>query len=234
MQLDSDDLVSFYDSPLGQVARRLVMRRIRLMWPEVRDMRVLGFGFAIPYLKPFVGEAERVVALMPDQQGAVAWPDEGRTLSALGEEVAFPFPDSMFDRILVVHGLEGTEATRPLMRQIWRVLAPEGRLLLVAPNRTSLWAQIERSPFASGGPFLRAQLDVLLRKSLFRPERWDNALFLPPLKSRRLIRTGEGWEKFGRRLWPGLAGVHLVEASKSLSAVVPVKAVKATSGLARA
>lgn len=234
MQLDSEDLVSFYDSHLGQVARRLVMRRIRLMWPEVRDMRVLGFGFATPYLRPFIGEAERVVALMPAQQGAILWPEEDRGLTALGEEAFLPFPDSMFDRILMVHGLEGTEAARPLMRQIWRVMAPEGRLLLIAPNRASLWTQIERSPFANGGPFLRSQLDILLRKSLFRPERWDNALFLPPLKSRRLIRTGEGWEKFGRRLWPGLAGVHLVEASKSLAAVVPVKALKTQSGLARA
>jgi SAM-dependent methyltransferase len=234
MQLDSEDLVSFYDSSLGQVARRLVMRRIRLIWPEVRDMRVLGFGFATPYLRPFVGEAERVVALMPAQQGAIPWPEEDRGLTALGEEAALPFPDSMFDRILMVHGLEGTEAARPLMRQIWRVMAPEGRLLLIAPNRASLWTQIERSPFANGGPFLRSQLDILLRKSLFRPERWDNALFLPPLKSRRLIRTGEGWEKFGRRLWPGLAGVHLVEASKSLAAVVPVKAAKANQGFVRA
>jgi SAM-dependent methyltransferase len=233
MQLDADDLVSFYDSSLGQVARRLVMRRIRLMWPEVRDMRVLGFGFATPYLSPFLGEAERVVALMPAQQGSIAWP-ENRPLTAVGEEGALPFPDSMFDRILMVHGLEGTEAARPLMRQIWRVMAPEGRLLLIAPNRASLWTQIERSPFANGGPFLRAQLDILLRKSLFRPERWDNALFLPPLKSRRLIRTGEGWEKFGRRLWPGLAGVHLVEASKSLAAVMPIPAAKPSKGFVRA
>ncbi|HSZ10883.1 MAG TPA: methyltransferase domain-containing protein [Rhizomicrobium sp.] len=234
MQLDAEDLAEFYGTPLGQVARRLIMRRIRLIWPDLRDMRVLGFGFATPYLRPFIGEAERAVALMPAQQGVIAWPEEGRALTALGEEEAFPFPDSMFDRILMVHGIEGTEAARPLMRQIWRVMAPEGRLLLIAPNRASLWAQIDRSPFANGGPFLRAQLDVLLRKSLFKPERWDNALYMPPLKSRRLIGTGEGWEKFGRRLWPGLAGVHLVEASKSLAAVVPIKAVKAQSGLARA
>jgi hypothetical protein len=47
-------------------------------------------------------------------------------------------------------------------------------------------------------------------------ERWDSALMMPPLTSRRLIRSGKGWERIGRRLWPRLAGVHIVEASKML------------------
>jgi hypothetical protein len=50
---------------------------------------------------------------------------------------------------------------------LWRVLAPEGKLLLVAPNRTSLWAQVERSPFAHGRPYSRSQLDRLLRDAMF-------------------------------------------------------------------
>ena len=108
----------------------------------------------------------------------------------------------MFDRILVIHGLEGADAVRPVMRQLWRVLAPEGRMLIVAPNRTSLWSQIERSPFAHGRPFHRGELDRLLRASMFEPVRWDSALYGPPLNGRRIVRTGTGWEKIGRNLWP--------------------------------
>ncbi len=84
---------------------------------------MLGYGFAIPYLRAFQIEAERTVSFMPAQQGVVVWP-ESRPLSVLGEEDALPFPDAMYDRILVVHGLEGADAVRPLMRQLWRVLAP--------------------------------------------------------------------------------------------------------------
>jgi SAM-dependent methyltransferase len=132
-----------------------------------------------------------------------------------------PFPDAFFDRIVMVHGLETAEAIRPVMRQIWRVLAPHGRLLLVAPNRASLWAQVERSPFAHGRPFNKRQLDRLLRESMFVPEQWDTALYFPPARVRRLIRSGFGWERAGRRLWPRLAGVHIVDATKSLYALVP-------------
>ena len=221
MQLDARELAEFYETPMGQVARRMILRRVRMLWPSVLGQRLLGYGFATPYLKPFQSETERVVAAMPAQQGIVVWP-EGKRLAVLCEEDALPFPDAMFDRILVVHGLEGADALRPLMRQLWRVLAPEGRILVVAPNRTSLWAQIERSPFAHGRPFHRGELDRILRGAMFEPVRWDCTLHHPPLNGRRLIRTGATWENVGRRVWPALGGVHLVEATKSLYAPVPI------------
>lgn len=220
MPVDAQDLESFYDEPIGQVARRLIGRRLRLAWPDLRGQRLLGYGFATPYLRPLLGEAERVVAFVPAEQDLTAWP-AGNALVALGEEDSLPFPDAFFDRVVIVHGLETAEATRPLMRQIWRVLAPQGRLLLVVPNRASLWAQVERSPFAHGRPFNRGQLDRLLRQAMFVPERWDAALYFPPSRMRRLVRNGAGWERVGRRLWPHLAGVHIVEATKSLYALVP-------------
>lgn len=219
MQLDATDLAAFYETPIGLAARRAILRRVKLIWPEVRDRRVLGFGFAVPYLRPWLAEAERVIAFMPAQQGVLVWPP-GRNLSALGDETALPFPDAFFDRVLLVHGLEGAESARPLLRQLWRSMAPEGRILIVAPNRASLWAQLVHSPFALGRPYHRFELADLLKSAMFEPQRWDKALTAPPLRSRRLIGTGKSWESVGRRVWPALAGVHLVEASKSL--IVPL------------
>ena len=234
MHLDAGNLAEFYETPMGHAARRQIMRRLRLLWPDTRSQRVLGYGFAAPYLGPFLAEAERAVALMPAQQGVVAWPSE-KVLSALGEEDALPFPDAMFDRIVMIHALEAADAARPLMRQIWRVLAPAGRLVIIAPNRSSFWAQIEASPFAQGRPFSRSQLGRVLKESMFVPERWDCALLFLPFRSRRLVRGGGAWESVGRRLWPGLAGVHLVEASKTLyGAPQPVPAAKHKRALAPA
>lgn len=227
MQLDAGDLADFYEAPLGLLTRRIIAHQLRTVWPQSKDARVLGYGFAVPYLRQFQGEAERVVALMPAHQGVVAWPGN-RPLTTLAEEDALPFPDAFFDRILVIHGLEGADATRPFLRQLWRVLAPEGRLLLVAPNRASLWAQLERSPFAIGRPFSRGELDALLRSALFEPLKWDRALYVPPFRSRRLVRTGNGWERLLRRLFPALSGVHLVEAGKSLYGGAPERIVKTT------
>ncbi|HEY3777410.1 MAG TPA: methyltransferase domain-containing protein [Rhizomicrobium sp.] len=221
MQPGSKDPQSFYEEPIGQVTRRTIFRRVRLAWPNVRGLRVLGYGYALPYMRPFAGEAERAAALVPAQHDISA--TDLRSV-ARGDEDAWPFVDSLFDRILVVHGLECAESVRPLLRQIWRVLAPQGRLICVVPNRASLWAQVERTPFAHGRPFSRSQLEKLMRDSMFVPERWDSALFFPPVPSRRLVRSGVAWERVGRTAWPRLAGVHIVEATKSLYAMaVPGK-----------
>lgn len=223
MQPGSRDPQSFYEEPIGQVTRRTIFRRVRMAWPDVRGQRLLGYGYALPYLRPFVGEAERVSALVPEQHEI---DDAGLRFVVQGQEDAWPFLDSLFDRILVVHGLESADASRPLMRQIWRVLAPEGRLLCVVPNRASLWSQIERSPFAQGRPFSRGQIDKLLRQSMLVPERWDSALYFPPLRSRRLVRSGAAWERLGRACWPRLSGVHIVEATKSLYALAAPEKVR--------
>ena len=221
MLFDSENLAAFYNSALGQVTRRHIHRRIKAAWPDLRGVRILGVGFAVPYLRAFALEAERTIALMPEDLGPFRWPQ--RSLAALGEEDAFPFPDALFDRIVMIHGLEAAESSRPLMRQVWRVLAPAGRLLIVVPNRTSLWAQVDTSPFAHGRPFSRNQMDRLLRDTMFVPERWDTALHLPPINARRLVRTGNAWERTGKMLWPRMAGVHVVDATKSMYAPVPVR-----------
>lgn len=221
MQIDAAELATFYDTALGLITRRSIGRRIRALWPDLAGERLLGYGYATPYLRPFLSEAERVIAAMPAQQGVIAWP-EGNVLSVLAEEDILPFPDALFDRILLIHALEAAEASRPLLRQIWRVLAPQGRLLVVAPNRRSPWSLADLSPFAQGRPFTAAQLAEVLSDGLFVPERWDRALLFPPLRGRRLVHSGAGWERIGHRLWPGMAGVHLVEASKTLYGTPPL------------
>jgi SAM-dependent methyltransferase len=201
---------------------------VRQAWPDARGLRVLGYGYAVPYLRPFVGEAERVAAYVPEQHEVET---TDLPFTAVGEEDAWPFVDSLFDRILVVHGLECAESVRPLLRQIWRVLAPEGRIVCVVPNRASLWSQIEYSPFATGRPFSRGQIERLLKETMFAPERWDSALYFPPLRSRRLVRSGTAWERIGKRCWRTLAGVHIVEATKSLYALAMPEKVRARKRL---
>ncbi len=214
MPQDARDLTAFYDAPLGQLARRAIARRLRQFWPDLKGYRLLGYGFAVPYLREFP-EAERAIAALPASLGAMAWP-ANKNAALLCEEDALPFPEVFFDRILIVHGLESADSLRALLRQLWRVLAPEGRILLVAPNRASLWAQVQVQPFGHGRPFSRMELEILLKDALFEPGRWSRALYAPPLKA--VTGNGAGWEKLGAKLFPGIGGVHVVEASKSLYA----------------
>lgn len=226
MRPDIAQFRAFYDSRLGTIARRLVRRRLRLLWPNVRGQVVLGLGYATPYLAPFVEEASHSVACMPAEQGAVAWPRGGRNRVALADDTNLPFEDGSADRIVLIHSLETSEVWHTLLRQVWRVLKPDGKLVIVVPNRRGMWASMGDTPYAQGRPYSRGQLQRLLEDSLFLAERWEGGLYGPPIRSRLFMRTGRAWERFGRTLYPGMPGLWIVEATKAMYAPAAPAAAK--------
>src|SRR3546814_18490430 len=84
------------------------------------------------------------------------WPPEGAGLVSLVEETDLPLPDYSIDRVLLAHGLENADSLRALLREIWRVLTGDGRVLVVVPNRRGLWARSDRTPLGWGHPYRRS------------------------------------------------------------------------------
>ena len=223
MHLDVIDLKDFYACPLGVVVRRLLGARLRARWSDLKSCRTFGLGFAAPFLASFRDEAEPLGALMPARLGAILWPENGRSSSVLVEDTDLPLIDEGADRILLVHMLEWSEKPLELLREVWRVLAPQGRLLLVVPNRRGLWARVDTTPFGYGSPFSRSQLTKLLKKAMFSPDQWEYALYMPPFNWRILLKWPLFFERLGFFLWPTFSGVIVVEATKQVYAAVPAR-----------
>jgi SAM-dependent methyltransferase len=224
MPTDANATADFYATRQGAVAAALLRERLQELWPTLTGQSVLGVGYAAPYLRLWRDQAYRCVALTPAQLGATRWPPGAPTLSCTAEEDALPFADLSFDRILLVHGLEAAENARRLLREVWRVLKDDGRLLVVAPNRRGMWAHVESTPFGQGQPYSPGQIGRLLAAAMFHVERRDTALYLPPTRVRLILRSARLFERGGRRLVPRLAGVTITEAAKDLFGAVPAKA----------
>ena len=220
--MDVLDLREFYGGPLGAATRRLVGHHLRTRFEGVRGARVLGLGYASPYLDGWRDEAERIIAFMPARQGVARWPHDGLGLTALVDDTDLPLSDGSMDVALVVHGLEQTEP-HAMLRELWRVMAPRGRVIFVVPNRRGMWARFDSTPFGHGRPFSRQQLSGMLRDQLFSPMHWSNALYVPPFDWRFLVRSAPAWERLGLRLSPGFAGVLMVEAIKEVYAISGAK-----------
>lgn len=209
---------------LGRVALRTLRPHLKRLWPDVRGQRLLGVGYAPPLLRPFAAQAERVAALMPARQGAVFWSShdgpaaEQHGQVCLCDEESWPIETSSIDRIMVVHGVPSTESLDAVLRESWRVLTGQGRLLLIVPNRSGIWARSDNSPFGQGTPFSLGQIRQHLRDYLFVPETAGRALFVPPTHSRLVLTAAPLFEKIGAKLFNAFGGVNIVTAGKQVYA----------------
>lgn len=219
MRRDVLELRQFYASPLGRQARAMVGRKVLEAWGDAHGLDVLALGYATPFVAEMQGPARRVVAAMPAQQGVEVWPGGARNLSTLACEDALPFANALFDRILLVHAIEESPDPVGLLREVWRVLAPSGRVIVAVAARNGLWANAEKTPFGHGRPYSRRQLAELLREAELEPSGYTRALYVPPVAW--LAGWAEGFEQAGSRLWPGFAGIVLTEAVKQTFAVKP-------------
>jgi SAM-dependent methyltransferase len=220
---DVVDLRSFYASPLGHVARRLIGRAVLKLWPDAAGAKLVGVGYASPYLSLLRDSAERTLNFMPAQQGVVNWPSNGASASALVDPLMLPLDDAVADRILIAHALESSESAEELLAECWRVLAPGGRLLVVAPNRRGFWARMDGTPFGHGRPFSRRQIEALMRATLFSPEGWTEALFAPPIARTFIMRSAPALERLGQAAGMPFAGVHVIDATKQFYRRAPAK-----------
>lgn len=208
----------FYDSPLGTAVTRLVGRKLNDAWGSTAGQDILGVGFAAPWLEP-MSEARRAVCAMPEGQGAEAWPGTGGRRTLLCEDAALPFSTGLFDRVLAVHAIEEAADPLAMVREMGRVLAPSGRLVLVVAGRGGLWARAENTPFGHGRPYTRGQLEQLIREAELEPLAWSHAVHAPPWPA--LAGWADTLESIGGRLVPGAGGVVMLEAVKTAYAVHP-------------
>jgi SAM-dependent methyltransferase len=220
MHLDVIDLRQFYyRTRLGRTAQKAIRDQMLAFWPDAKGQTVVGFGFAVPLLRPYLEEARRVIGLMPAEQGVMPWPAGLDNVSVLCRESLWPIETGHADRIVCLHGLETSEHPAAVLEECARALGPGGRALFIVPNRGGLWARRDKTPFGFGRPYTLGQLEAQLKRHDFIPERHAAALFAPPSEKRFWIKSADMVEKLGSNL-PGQrgGGVLLVEASKRVYA----------------
>ncbi len=216
MHLDVQDLRNFYyRNLLGRAAQDSLRQRVMQLWPEAKGQTVVGFGFAVPLLRPYMEDARRVVALMPGPQGVMPWPSNQPNVSVLSEDTLWPLETGHVDKLILLHGLETSEQPSMLLEEAWRVLGPGGKMIVIVPNRAGLWSRRDATPFGFGRPYSSGQLEAQLKKHQFLPERHLGALYQFPSHRRVWMKSARLFERVGRMM-PGMmaGGAFVIEASK--------------------
>ena len=216
MHPDVTEIIKFYEkTQLGGFVKSELSSRIAKIWPDISNLTIIGYGFTPPVCEQFFEKASRIICLMPARQGVVSWPSEGPNQSVLTHESQWPLATGIANRVIIMHGIETSLNVVAVLEECWRVLAPEGRALVIVPNRTGLWSRSDLTPFGAGRPFSASQLEMILGNIRFGVTHTEMALFGLPSQRKFWIQSSPFFEKFGKKapFWFA-GGVLLVEVHK--------------------
>ena len=211
MHLDVVEIRDFYASALGARVRHQISMKIHQHWPSGDGLDLAGVGYASPYLRAFFKQSRQVAAFHPAGQGGLIWPAEGPLRSVIVDEDMFPLADDSFDRIIEIHGLEFFSDVEMHLKEVWRIMRPEGRLLL-----------------GNGQPFSRGQLRDLLIRSWFRPLSIEPLVHFAPFDTKLKLTASPAVERIGSKIWPRFSGMLMVDAIKEVAQPIRPKGLKAS------
>ncbi len=200
---------------------------VQLGWPELQALRQnrmphrwqAGAEFEWPQEhKALRGPV--VQALQPSQ------PPHPDPCAPMGPDVwldsrAWPWQADSLDLVVLPHTLERSADPHACLREVERVLIPEGQVLITGLNPMSLWGW----PPQRGGPRRLGGASVQRLIAYRRLRDWLRLLgfevqvsrfggWTPALTSERWMQRLGWMERAGERWWPILGGVYLLMATK--------------------
>ena len=224
MRADANQLKRFYATSLGLAAARSIETGLSRVWRTLPNERLVGLGYTLPWLKSLGVDAERTLALMPSEQGARRWPHDTPGQVALVDEEELPLAEASVDRVLAVHLLEHSEQPIETLREIHRVLAANGRVVVVVPHRRGVWARLETTPFGTGRPWSRGQLEQAMTVAGFHISDVNDALLFAPIPHRWFGPLARPSDWVGRKLFSAFSGAIIAVGAKGETAGTPAEA----------
>ncbi len=133
-----------------------------------------------------------------------------------------PFDSQSIDLIVLPHVLEFAKEPHQILREVDRILIPEGRLIISGLNRSSLWGarqlvgRLAHRPFLpKEGEFISAnRLKDWLKLLSMEVNQTRFGCYAMPVDNSQWLENSQWVDKFGQRWWPRLGAVYMIEAIK--------------------
>ena len=74
MSIDARDASAFYGTPLGELTAGQLRQTLLRIWPDCKNMAILGLGYTTPYLQLWREQSARTIAVSPSNQHLTPWP----------------------------------------------------------------------------------------------------------------------------------------------------------------
>jgi SAM-dependent methyltransferase len=171
-----------------------------------------------------------VLAMPPPSDALITTLPSADLLALFCEYDALPFPDNSIDLVVMPHTLERARDPHRTLREVERVLRPEGRVVIAGFNPASLWGMRQRAGHMLRGVGLCSARPLYLPRAgefigYWRLRDWLRLLsfeveggrfgcYKPPLSSQRWLDRFGWMDRTGDRWWPVLGSVYFITAVK--------------------
>lgn len=214
-------LCDFYKTPLGEVVQVYINDIVQKFIPEnTKNQFILGLGYVTPYLDQSLTEKNTLLSFTFDQMGGIIWPNAEHSHTAIVHENHLPIANKSVDRLIIVHGLECCQNTEQLLKEVNRIIAPDGEILIIFPNKTGVWSHTATTPFAHGAHYTMSQLSNILLKQGFNIEAEERLLYFPPIQSLYTQSFFAPVEMMGSYFLPYFSGLNAITA-KNRTIIIP-------------
>jgi SAM-dependent methyltransferase len=219
-------LQQWYQSPLGQLFGNTEARLLAGLLPALFGYHSVALG---------ISNGTELLAASPISH---RWyldgvlPPSGGSLDLLADPDQLPLATAAVDVVVVSHLLEYVPEPQAVLREIDRVLIPEGHVLILGFNPWSLWGAwygLRLGQLPRGARLLGVwQLRGWLARLGLEPLAIHYGCYRPPLRQIGLLARLAWLERLGARWWPQAGGAYVLLARKRVATLTPIKARRPT------
>ena len=145
-----------------------------------------------------------------------------------------PFASQSIDLVVMPHVLEFADEPHQVLREVDRVLVPEGQVVITGFNPASLWGarqslcRVGAAPYLPrAGQFIRLpRIKDWLKLLSFEVNRGRFGCYVPWVRTDKWLTRWSFLEKVGDRWWPVLGSLYLLTAIKRVRGMRLVGAIK--------
>jgi SAM-dependent methyltransferase len=150
----------------------------------------------------------------------------GWTNGVAAQPESLPFDSQTVDLLVLPHAFECTDAPHQVLREVERVLVPEGHVVISGFNPWSLWGArnaiprvqkwLPRPPAAQVSPL---RMKDWLKLMSFDVDATAFGCYAPPCRTEQWLRRWHFVEPYGRRWWPPGGAVYVMSATKRVAGI---------------
>lgn len=168
--------------------------------------------------------SHRVVIDFPQQMGLPLRPPQ-----LISQPHLLPCVSDSIDVVVLPHVLEFSHYPHEVLREVERVLIPEGAVVLLVFNPWSFW-NVWRLAFGwrAHAPWCARFLSTTRLRDWLALLGFDvlsiqGYFFRPPVQSEKVMKRCGWWERLGQRFWPGMGAAKLLIARKRVTTMTPIR-----------